>query len=110
MSSDGGGSIDEWNAELATFNNASWLHGPWLYVECFLYRRVHDILSGTKFWRTYDVFKRQKDSTFKKSKAAITELAQRYCALVSEVKKGVTKVEGRKLLFVFTQLISLILD
>ena len=93
--------MEQWNAELVTFNKASWLHGPWLYVECYLYRRVHDVLANTKHWRTYDVFKRQKDSTFKKSKAAITELSQRYRALVLEAKEGITKAEARKLLFVF---------
>jgi damage-control phosphatase, subfamily III len=60
----------------------------------------------TKHWKEYDVFKRQKDSTFRKSKAAITELAQRYRALVSEAKEGITKVEVRKLLFVSSYLNS----
>jgi hypothetical protein len=100
------GSAEVWNAELATFNKPSWLHAPWLYTECFLYRRLHDILTRTKYWRNYDVFKRQKDSTFKKSKAAIAELAQRYRALVSEVNEGISKPEARKLLFVYFRALS----
>ena len=100
MSGETGKAVNEWNAELRNFNEPSWLHGPWLYLECSLYRRLHDIMAKTKHWRNYDVFKQQKDSTFKKSKTAIIELVQRYRALVSEVELGITKVEARKLLFV----------
>jgi hypothetical protein len=89
-----------WNEELATFDEPSWLNGPWLYLECSLYRRLHDILSRTEHWQTYDVFNRQKLSTFKKSKAAITELAQRYRSLVTELERGIHNPEAQKQLFV----------
>lgn len=100
--------MDVWNEELKTFGSASYLHGPWLYAECYMYRRIHNILSRTKHWKSYDVFKRQKDSTFKKSKAAIVELAARYRELVSELEDGLTHTEARRLLFV-SSLLALLL-
>jgi hypothetical protein len=69
-------------------------------VECHVYRRIHNILSRTKHWRRYDVFKRQKDSTFRKSKAAISELAARYRDLVSELEAGIDDPKVRQSLFV----------
>jgi damage-control phosphatase, subfamily III len=89
-----------WNEELKTLGGASYLKGPWLYVECYMYQRIHNILSRTQHWKNYDVFKRQKDSTFIKSKAAIVELAARYRELLSEMKHGITYPEARRLLFV----------
>jgi damage-control phosphatase, subfamily III len=103
--SEDGGPVDVWNEELETFADPSWLHGPWLFVECCMYRRLHDIISNTKYWGEYDVFKRQKDSTFKKSKAAITELAQRYRTLVLEIENGIKNAEAKKLLFACLQFI-----
>ena len=65
-----------------------------------MYRRIQNILSRTKHWQKHDVFKRQKDSTFKKSKKAICELANRYRSLVQECQDGLENREVRKLLFV----------
>ena len=67
-----------------------------------MYRRIHNILSQTTHWRSYDVFKRQKDSTFRKSKRAICELAARYRGLVEECQRGLGSKEARKLLFVLS--------
>jgi len=94
--------IQSWNAELASFGpKITYLSGPWLYVECYMYRRIQNILSRTQHWKKYDVFKRQKDSTFKKSKKAICELAHRYRSLVKECQEGLESREVRKLLFVW---------
>lgn len=96
-----GSNIDIWNQELLSFPpGTSYLSGPWLFVECYMYRRIHNILSQTTHWRAYDVFKRQKDSTFRKSKRAICELAARYRGLVEECQRGLGSKEARKLLFV----------
>jgi hypothetical protein len=108
LEAEDGGSVDVWNEELATMGRPSYLNGPWLFVECYMYRRIHNILSRTLNWKKYDVFKRQKDSTFIKSKAAIVELAARYRELVSEMEHGIAHSEARRLLFVFSR--SIIVD
>lgn len=42
----------------------------------------------TKCWKTYDVFDRQKMSTFKSSRPAVLELATKYKGLIEELGKG----------------------
>lgn len=51
-------------------------------------------------WKKYDVFKRQKDSTFANSRAAVEELASRYIQVVAEpdTPREDMKEEARKLL------------
>lgn len=63
----------------------SWQAAPWLFAECYLYRRVQSIFATSRYWRGYDVFKRQKNSTFVKSRTAVEELAARY---LSTFQKG----------------------
>lgn len=40
-------------------------------------------------WRTYDIFSRQKLSTFKSSRPAVLELAAKYSSLIGELEKNV---------------------
>lgn len=48
-------------------------------------RRINTLFSLSKHWKSYDVFGRQKMSTFKSSRPAVTELAAKYKELVSEL-------------------------
>ena len=41
----------------------------------------------THYWRTYDLFARQKISTFRQSRAAVLELAARYEAIVTQLEQ-----------------------
>jgi hypothetical protein len=59
-------------------------------------------LNSSKHWQDYDLFKRQKDSTFVKSRAAVEELADRYMQIVAKpglVHNG-SKDEAKKLRFI----------
>ena len=49
-------------------------------------RSIQRILNTSKQWQNYDVFKRQKDSTFIKSRAAVEELACRYMQIVADTR------------------------
>ncbi|KAH3358299.1 hypothetical protein KXW94_001462 [Aspergillus fumigatus] len=55
-----------------------------------------------KHWQNYDVFKRQKDSTFVKSRAAVEELASRYMQIVADTRlaQDESKEAAQKLLFI----------
>ena len=50
-------------------------------------RRVHTFFSLSDHWKTYDVFARQKLSTFRSSRPAVIELAAKYKELVSELER-----------------------
>ncbi|KAL1968954.1 hypothetical protein VTN77DRAFT_788 [Rasamsonia byssochlamydoides] len=85
---DGEPDIAEYNKELEQRGYPTWHNVPWLYSECYLYRRINTLFSLSKHWKDYDVFARQKISTFKSSRPAVLELAGRYKALALEAEKG----------------------
>lgn len=58
--------------------------------------------SLSKYWKNYDVFARQKISTFRSSRPAVVELAARYKTLLTEMQDGQGKPEddeAQKILF-----------
>ncbi|KAH7074346.1 hypothetical protein BKA63DRAFT_512875 [Paraphoma chrysanthemicola] len=83
---DGESDVDAYNKELAARGNPKWHDVPWLYSECYLYRRISSVFKQTKTWRSYDLFARQKMSTFKSSRPAVLELAARYREIVTELE------------------------
>ena len=48
---------------------------------------MHTFFSLSDYWKTYDVFSRQKMSTFRSSRPAVIELAAKYKELVSQLEK-----------------------
>jgi len=99
---DGRGDLAGWNGQMAHLGARTWLACPWLFAECYIYRTVQNILSSTKYWQSYDVFKRQKDSTFAKSRVAVEELAERFMHVVNDshlVGGKIVDDESHKLLF-----------
>jgi hypothetical protein len=119
LQDDGKPDIQEWNKQLAAIGECSWVNCPWLFGECYMYRYVvakigsknyaetqprciQRILNSSQHWQNYDVFKRQKDSTFVKSRAAVSELASRYMHVVSDtaLAQNEGKEEAKKLLFI----------
>lgn len=52
-----------------------------------LKRRISSIFKQTQNWKSYDLFARQKISTFKSSRPAVLELAAHYRAIVSELEQ-----------------------
>ncbi|KAJ5443806.1 uncharacterized protein N7458_007678 [Penicillium daleae] len=98
---DGAPGIGDFNKQLNAIGNCSWLDCLWLFAECYLYRRIQTVFNTSKKWQGYDVFKRQKDSTFVKSRVAVEELASRYMQVVAEsdlASHG--SEEARRLLFI----------
>ncbi|RAL10011.1 damage-control phosphatase ARMT1 family protein [Aspergillus homomorphus CBS 101889] len=85
---DGQPDIADYNKELEQRGTPVWHDASWLYSECYLYRRLSALFSLSKHWKGYDVFARQKLSTFKSSRPAVLELAGRYKELATEAEKG----------------------
>lgn len=88
---DGQPDIAMYNKELEKLGNPSWYNLPWLYAECYLYRRIQTYFALSTHWKHYDVFNRQKIKTFRSSRAAVVELASRYKKLLSELKSFQTE-------------------
>ncbi|PHH63174.1 hypothetical protein CDD81_6225 [Ophiocordyceps australis] len=94
--------VAAYNKEIEERGTPSWLDLPWLFGECYMYRRMSTFFSLSKHWKDYDLFARQKIDTFRTSRAAVLELATRYRELMEQLKtsKGATHdAEAEKILF-----------
>jgi hypothetical protein len=65
---------------------------------------MNTLFAPSKYWKSYDVFRRQKMSTFKSSRPAVLELASRYKELALEAEKATgtppdAKAQADKILF-----------
>ncbi|KAF2654284.1 DUF89-domain-containing protein [Lophiostoma macrostomum CBS 122681] len=83
---DGEADAAAYNRELEALGRPKWHSVPWLYSECYLYRRISSIFKQTQKWKYYDIFARQKMSTFQSSRPAVLELAGRYKNIVTELE------------------------
>ncbi|KAM0747738.1 DUF89-domain-containing protein [Meredithblackwellia eburnea MCA 4105] len=101
---DGEGDVPLWNKEIARyFRGKDWKSAPWLFAEALHYRRLHECFSVSKYWKTYDVFFRQKCETFSRSGDAVFELSTRFAdpwVIDEKIKNDPAKLlEAKKLLF-----------
>ncbi|KAL8688640.1 MAG: hypothetical protein Q9224_004834 [Gallowayella concinna] len=83
---DGRPDVADYNRELAALHSPTWFNVPWLYAECYLYRRMSTFFALSTHWRSYDVFARQKLSTFISSRPAVLELAAKYKMLITQLQ------------------------
>ncbi|KAI9722090.1 MAG: hypothetical protein M1828_004904 [Chrysothrix sp. TS-e1954] len=91
IADDGQPDVHGYNEELEQLEYPYWHDVPWLYSECYLYRRISTFFTLSSRWKSYDVFGRQKLSTFKSSQPAVVELAARYRLLVGQLTSGPAK-------------------
>ncbi|PBP16275.1 putative DUF89 domain protein [Diplocarpon rosae] len=91
LADDGQPDVAGYNKELEQLDSPSWFDVPWLYAECYLYRRIATSFSLSKYWKSYDVFAIQKMSTFRSSRPAVLELASRYHELINQMKQKGSK-------------------
>jgi len=102
---DGHPDVAAYNSELAQLGpNPTWLSSPWLFTECYLFRRISTSFALSTHWKNYDVFARQKIKTFRSSRPAVLELAAHYKDLMSQISgRGGTSsqqdVEAERILF-----------
>ncbi|KEF52422.1 uncharacterized protein A1O9_11663 [Exophiala aquamarina CBS 119918] len=85
--------VTDWNSQLQELKGCSWLAAPWLFTECYQYKRVQVIFAtaATPHWQSYDYFKRLKDSTFAQSRKAVEELAARFISIVVQEKSSLAR-------------------
>lgn len=123
---DGFPDVAIYNKDLEQLGNPSWLDVPWLFCECYLFRyvlvcettrgskslvlishlsrarRMQTSFSLSTHWKNYDIFARQKITTFRSSRPAVLELAARYKDIVSSVRSSsppAHKTEAERVLF-----------
>ncbi|KAL6704599.1 Hairy/enhancer-of-split with YRPW motif protein 2 [Coniothyrium glycines] len=95
LAADGEQDVDAYNQELAARGSPRWHSVPWLYAECYLYRRISSVFKQTQHWRAYDLFARQKIATFKSSRPAVLELAARYRDIVTDLQQKHTVADAQ---------------
>ncbi|EEH36150.1 DUF89 domain-containing protein [Paracoccidioides lutzii Pb01] len=88
LEDDGEADIAVYNKELEEHVQLTWFNAPWLFTECYLYRRINLAFTLSTQWKTYDVFSRQKISTFKSSRPAVLELSAKYKELIKQLECG----------------------
>ncbi|MCJ1353227.1 MAG: hypothetical protein MMC33_003212 [Icmadophila ericetorum] len=93
---DGQPDIALYNLELEALGSPTWFSVPWLYSECYLYRRLSTAFALSQHWKNYDVFGRQKMSTFKSSRPAVLELSSKYKELVLQLESNIAPEESNE--------------
>lgn len=73
---------EEWNRVIASRAKEAWFSAPWLFSECYAYRRVRETLVLNN-WADFDPFAESKRIAFKDSKAAVAELSSRFSVIRS---------------------------
>ena len=58
---------------------------------------MHTFFARSASWKTYDIFSRQKLSTFRSSRPAVLELATKYKTLIGKLKNGNDAVKDESL-------------
>ncbi|KAF4555417.1 Protein-glutamate O-methyltransferase-like protein 2 [Elsinoe fawcettii] len=77
--------VPRYNAELASRSPLHWHTAPWLFSECYLYRRMSLIFTLSTHWKAYDYFATIKNSTFRSSRIAVLELAHKYNSIIQQL-------------------------
>ncbi|KAI9004983.1 hypothetical protein DFJ74DRAFT_612633 [Hyaloraphidium curvatum] len=76
---DGEGDFEEWNEVLDKyFPGATFFSATWLFVECYVYRRIREAIQLAPTWRSFDPFLESKTSSFKDSAKAVEDLVSRF--------------------------------
>ncbi|GAA5988957.1 hypothetical protein JCM11641_001254 [Rhodosporidiobolus odoratus] len=69
--------------QLAAKGQDTWFSAPWLFAECYLYRRLSSLLAVTTHWPHFDPFGSQKLSTWRSSASGAAALAKSLQSLVA---------------------------
>lgn len=90
---DGRSDVVVWNDHLeeiikCTGSPPKWFESPWLYVECYMYRRVQEAAELCKTLKDFDVFREQKEKSFFDSQQAMLVLMEHLHNVVEEFKSG----------------------
>ncbi|KAM6186574.1 damage-control phosphatase ARMT1 [Rhynchocyon petersi] len=79
-----------------------WFYSPWLYVECYMYRRIHEALIQSPPIDYFDVFKESKEQNFFESQASVMTLCT-YLQELMETDRELDEDELKKEFLKFLQ-------
>jgi len=73
--------ISVWNSYLVQqkereSNSCTWYTAPWLWVECYMYRRISQAVFSVPQLRSFDVFRSQKEEGMLSSLSAMRQLGE----------------------------------
>ncbi|XP_028579518.2 damage-control phosphatase ARMT1 isoform X12 [Podarcis muralis] len=80
----------------------SWFQSPWLYTECYMYRRIHEALAQNPLISDFDVFKEEKVHNFFESQQAIILMS----TYLQDILKNVEKLDENLLKKEFFKLLQ----
>ncbi|XP_006874413.1 PREDICTED: UPF0364 protein C6orf211 homolog [Chrysochloris asiatica] len=66
-----------------------WFYSPWLFVECYMYRRIHEAVMQSPPINDFDVFQESKEQNFFESQDSIIAL----CSYLQELKRTVEELD-----------------
>lgn len=95
--------LKDYNAELKLLKSRrsiTWLTGPWLFLECYLYQLFNVWFRQTKKLKDYDMFNNSKIDAFKQSSDGVVELCKRMEKLADELGNTNVNEDILNLLFV----------
>nr|XP_004460439.2 damage-control phosphatase ARMT1 isoform X2 [Dasypus novemcinctus] len=81
---------------------ARWFHSPWLYVECYVYRRIHEAVIQSPPIDDFDVFEESKHQNFFESQESIIAL----CSHLQELLCTIENLEENQLKNEFFKLLQ----
>ncbi|XP_059032754.1 damage-control phosphatase ARMT1 [Mustela lutreola] len=80
-----------------------WFYSPWLFVECYMYRRIHEAIIQSPPIDDFDVFKESKDQNFFESRESIIAL----CTHLQEVVRAIEDLDENQLKDEFFRLLQI---
>ena len=79
--------------KLQKVEDDTWFKAPWLFAECYMYRRIRTYFAESKYFKNFDPFKKQKDDTFKSSKVSVIQLAKAQENLIKKHNQGLNEIK-----------------
>ncbi len=100
---DSGEDVNMWNEAyeevLKTFGaeNSSWFKGPWLFAECYMYRRVREAMLLCKSTlRDYDPFEHSKIESHESNAKSVFQLISSICPIDFAEEKNDNQIMHRR--------------
>uniref|UniRef100_A0A8C0XHD0 Sugar phosphate phosphatase n=4 Tax=Castor canadensis TaxID=51338 RepID=A0A8C0XHD0_CASCN len=81
----------------------SWFHSPWLFVECYMYRRIHEAIIQCPPIDDFDVFRECKDKNFFESQESISIL----CTHLQQLTRSIEDLDENQLKSEFFKLLQI---
>ncbi|XP_054990889.1 damage-control phosphatase ARMT1 [Sorex araneus] len=78
---------------LASDEKPRWFYSPWLLVECYMYRRIHEAIIQSPPIDNFDVFRESKEQSFFESQESVSSL----CTYLQQTLGAPDALQGERL-------------